>query len=73
MPKQPIISFRRKSGTVRKSAWGVKTCRGKRVYLDTPSPACSCLIDDIQQLTVKVKTDILNPFPYTYKVEPYGY
>ncbi len=73
MPKQPKISFRRKSGIVRSSSFGVKTRRGKRVYIDTPSPGCCCLIDDIHRFIVRARVDTLNPFPYTYKVESYGY
>ena len=71
--KQPKIkkrretgfSIRRKSGIIRDSHHGVKTRRGKKVFIDCPSIGCVALIDDIHQLTISCIAE----HPFKYKIE----
>ena len=65
-----MFSFKRKSGTVRNSSHGVKTKRGKRIYLDCPSVGSVCLLDDISRHIIS----LVDGFdPYNYKIEAYDF
>ena len=62
------FSIKRKSGTVYNSPHGVKTRRGKKVFMDVPSVGSVCLVDDINKYIVSFCD---GPDPYNYKIEAY--
>jgi len=64
--KRLTFTMKRKTGTVRDSCHGVKTKRGKRVFVDVPSVGSVCLVDDIHQYIV---SSVDGPDPYNYKIE----
>ena len=61
------FSIKTKSGTIRDSSHGVKTRRGKRVYVDCPGPGVLFLLDDIHRIIVSHSGT-----PFVYKMESYG-
>ena len=62
------FSMKRKSGTVYNSVHGVKTRRGKRIFLDCPSVGSVCLVDDINKYIISFCDGW---YPYNYKIESY--
>jgi len=73
MPDRKPLTFsiKRKSGTIRDSCHGVKTKRGKRVYVDCPSVGSVCLLDDIHQLIIAQSMVFEIGKGFMYKIESY--
>ena len=66
--KKVNFTIKPKSGTVRKSCHGVKTRRGKRIYIDCPTVGVVCLLDDIHHLVISFGDGY---YPYNYKIKGY--